>query len=135
MPYKDHGLYRGTIESKVDMLQVDKTTKQKAEKSLPRVRPFVGYIRVSTKEQAERGLSLDAQTDMLRAYANSVRGSELIRIFEDPVTGHRVSRAGLLDAINEATSTGASLLVPSVDRAGFANSRTRISVIPGHAFR
>lgn len=116
MPYEANGPYRRLRESKVDMLQVDKTTKQKAEKSPPRVRAFVGYIRVSTKRQAELGLSLEAQSDMLRAYANSVRGGELIRIFEDPVTGHRVSRDGLLDAIKEATSSGASLLVPSVDR-------------------
>lgn len=115
-PYEDESPYRRTRESKVDMLQVDETTKQKAKKLPPRVRAFMGYIRVSTKEQAERGLSLDAQIDMLKAYVGAVRGGKLLAIHMDSESGHRISRAGLLDAIKDVTSSDASLLVPSVDR-------------------
>ena len=42
----------------------------------------VGYIRVSTAEQATRGLSLDAQEAEIRAYAKA-HGIELFNIYVD----------------------------------------------------
>jgi DNA invertase Pin-like site-specific DNA recombinase len=42
----------------------------------------VAYIRVSTEEQAQDGVSLDAQESRIKAYAHS-RGFELIRIFRE----------------------------------------------------
>ena len=42
----------------------------------------VGYARVSTEEQAQEGVSLDAQAARLRAYC-VLRGLELVRVFED----------------------------------------------------
>ena len=52
----------------------------------------VGYIRVSTDKQADRGVSLDAQAEKIRAMA-VVHGGELIDIIVDgasqprPLTG------------------------------------------------
>lgn len=43
---------------------------------------MVGYVRVSTEEQAERGVSLDAQRDRLRAYATA-HGFDLLAIEAD----------------------------------------------------
>jgi DNA invertase Pin-like site-specific DNA recombinase len=43
----------------------------------------VGYIRVSTDEQAEGGVSLEAQEQALRAYA-AMRGLELVEVVADP---------------------------------------------------
>ncbi|MBM3268907.1 MAG: recombinase family protein [Candidatus Sericytochromatia bacterium] len=43
----------------------------------------IGYIRVSTEEQAEEGISLDAQRTALAAYC-LMRGLELIEIVADP---------------------------------------------------
>lgn len=116
------------------MLQVDKTTKQKAEKSPARVRPFVGYIRVSTQRQAEQGFSLDAQTDMLRGYVSKVRGGDLLAIYEDPESGYSNTRKGLLDAIKEALRTGASLVVPSADRLSRNVEVMKLLDVPGLRF-
>jgi site-specific DNA recombinase len=43
----------------------------------------VGYVRVSTQEQAEQGISLDAQEARIRAYA-TMRGLELVDVIVDP---------------------------------------------------
>src|SRR5262249_28867342 len=42
----------------------------------------VGYVRVSTENQAERGVSLDAQLDKIRAMA-TVKGADLIDVIVD----------------------------------------------------
>lgn len=43
---------------------------------------FVGYVRVSTEDQAQHGVSLEAQSDQLRAYA-SARGLDLAEVVVD----------------------------------------------------
>lgn len=43
----------------------------------------VGYVRVSTEEQAQSGFGLDAQEDALRKYADAV-GLALIEVIADP---------------------------------------------------
>jgi DNA invertase Pin-like site-specific DNA recombinase len=64
----------------------------------------VAYIRVSSDEQAEAGVSLDAQAAKLMAYGQ-VRGFELVDVISDPaVSGHTPlgERAGgrrLLDLV------------------------------------
>ena len=42
----------------------------------------IGYVRVSTQEQAEQGISLDAQEARIRAYA-TMRGLELMNVVVD----------------------------------------------------
>jgi len=42
----------------------------------------VGYVRVSTQEQAREGVSLDAQTDRIRAYA-TLAGLDLVGIIRE----------------------------------------------------
>ena len=42
----------------------------------------VGYVRVSTEEQAKEGVSLEAQQERIRAYA-AMRGLELIEIYSE----------------------------------------------------
>lgn len=46
------------------------------------MRRVLGYVRVSTEEQAREGLSLDAQREQLAAYAQ-MRGLELVEILAD----------------------------------------------------
>jgi len=43
----------------------------------------IGYTRVSTNEQAEEGISLEAQQERLHAYC-ILRGLELVQIVSDP---------------------------------------------------
>jgi site-specific DNA recombinase len=43
----------------------------------------LGYVRVSTDEQAERGLGLEAQRQTIRAYCEA-KGYELLAIHQDP---------------------------------------------------
>ncbi len=47
------------------------------------MRTALGYVRVSTDEQAERGLGLEAQRQRIRAYCE-MKGLDLKTIFEDP---------------------------------------------------
>ena len=63
------------------------------------VKVAVGYVRVSTLEQASEGVSLDAQRDKIRAYCkfNSIK---LIDIAADEgVSGSTLDRPGLQDAL------------------------------------
>jgi DNA invertase Pin-like site-specific DNA recombinase len=46
------------------------------------MRHALGYVRVSTDEQAERGLSLEAQRQRIQAYCE-MKGLRLTTIFED----------------------------------------------------
>ena len=43
----------------------------------------IGYVRVSSEEQADRGLVLDAQRQRIAAYF-TMKGLHLAEVFEDP---------------------------------------------------
>ena len=59
----------------------------------------IGYVRVSTQEQATDGVSLDAQRDKLRAYCK-VNGIRLIDIKADEgYSGSTLERPGLQAAL------------------------------------
>ena len=45
-------------------------------------RTAIGYARVSTKDQAERGVSLDAQAEKIRAYV-TLHDLELVEIIRN----------------------------------------------------
>jgi site-specific DNA recombinase len=66
--------------------------------------PAVGYIRVSTETQAERGLSLDAQTTRIKSQARAL-GLKLSEVVADKaISGKSFSRPGvarLLAAIKD----------------------------------
>jgi DNA invertase Pin-like site-specific DNA recombinase len=77
----------------------------------------VGYIRVSTEQQAEEGVSLDAQRARLEAYAVAM-DLDLVEVFEDRgISAKTLSRPGLTEALT-ALETGAAdgLLVTKLDR-------------------
>ncbi len=59
----------------------------------------IGYVRVSTQEQASDGVSLDAQRDKLRAYCKE-NGIRLIDIKADEgISGSTIERPGLKAAL------------------------------------
>lgn len=88
-----------------------KTTKRRALQ-------YVGYTRVSTKKQATEGISLAGQEDMLRSFASQKR-AKLLGIHQDEGSAYSATssaREGFLAAIGDCRTSGASLLVPSIDR-------------------
>ena len=78
----------------------------------------LGYIRVSTTEQAESGLGLDAQRSDIEAECGR-RGWNLVEVFEDAgasgkSTRNRDGLAAALDAIE--AGRGGTLMVSKLDR-------------------
>lgn len=78
----------------------------------------VGYVRVSTGEQSESGLGMEAQRAAITAEVER-RGWELVGIFEDAgISGKALSgRPGLQGALSAVRSTeGSALVVAKLDR-------------------
>jgi DNA invertase Pin-like site-specific DNA recombinase len=78
----------------------------------------VGYVRVSTGEQADSGAGLEAQRQALQAEAER-RGLQLVHVFEDAAASGKSmnGRPGLLEAL-EAVEDGRAqaLVVSKLDR-------------------
>jgi DNA invertase Pin-like site-specific DNA recombinase len=77
----------------------------------------VGYARVSTEQQADGGVSLDAQREKLRAYAIAM-DLRLLDIFEDAgLSAKSLQRPGLQCALARLDQGDASgLLITKLDR-------------------
>lgn len=98
-----------------------------------RAKRFVGYVRVSTPQQALHGNSLDAQSDQLREYCHQA-GALLLGIYGDAASASKPEsqeRQDLLDAIKSAKDQSASLLVSSIDRLSRNPDDLRLLNIPG----
>jgi site-specific DNA recombinase len=78
------------------------------------MRTALGYVRVSTNEQAERRLGLEAQRQRIRAYCE-MKGLNLATIFEDPgLSGGKP--LGSRSAGAEARRTHPVVVVARLDR-------------------
>jgi DNA invertase Pin-like site-specific DNA recombinase len=77
----------------------------------------IGYIRVSTEEQAESGLGLATQRQRIEAWCVA-NGYELVNVFEEPgVSGKSTKkRKRLKAALDAACEHGAALIVYSLSR-------------------
>ena len=76
----------------------------------------IGYVRVSTEDQAREGVSLAMQEERIRAWALA-QGAECSRIFRDEgLPGGRMDRPGLRDALEAAEEGGGVLVVYSLSR-------------------
>jgi len=77
----------------------------------------VGYIRVSTEEQAREGISLDAQAERIRALAVA-KDWELVEIIEDKgFSGKNLERPGIQELIGSCCGRKADVaVVYKVDR-------------------
>lgn len=76
---------------------------------------FVTYCRVSTQEQGQSGLGLDAQLDACRAYVKRV-GGEILGEFHDVKSGSSTNRKGLNDALSIAKANDATIVFSRLDR-------------------
>ena len=76
------------------------------------------YARASSKEQAEEGFSIPAQTKLLRAYALQ-RGFETAREFVAVETAKRAGRSGfgeMVEYLKRSRGTCRVVLVEKTDR-------------------
>lgn len=82
------------------------------------MKTVVGYVRVSTNEQAESGAGLEAQRDAIRGEATR-RGWDLLRLYEDAAASGKTMdrRPGLQEALQAVEGGGAeALVVAKLDR-------------------
>ena len=78
---------------------------------------FVGYTRVSTHEQGDSRLGLEAQAAFIAAFLQP--GDLLIQpVFEEIQSGKKASRKVLDSAITRCRVTGSTLIVSKLDRLG-----------------
>jgi len=84
---------------------------------MPRRIKAVGYVRVSTEEQAREGLSLDAQEEKIKAYCTA-KGWRLVRIYRDEgFSGKDLNRPGLQAMLRDLKSDGIrAVVVAKLDR-------------------
>jgi DNA invertase Pin-like site-specific DNA recombinase len=75
---------------------------------------YVGYYRVSTKQQGQSGLGLEAQQQSVRGYA--AEHGELIGEFKEVVSGNSRKHIVLDEALKLAKKHKATLLVKRLDR-------------------
>ena len=76
----------------------------------------VGYIRVSTAEQEESGLGIEAQEAKVRAYCD-LYGLELVELFTDAASGKNLQREGIEAALGRLVDGAAEgLIVAKLDR-------------------
>jgi len=76
---------------------------------------FVAYYRVSTKQQGQSGLGLEAQKKAVKDYLNGGR-SKLIGEFTEVESGKKVDRPQLKEAIKLCKKKGATLVIAKLDR-------------------
>ena len=76
----------------------------------------IGYIRVSTEEQAVNGQSLDAQRAKLEGYA-ALYDLDLVEVIVDGVSAKSLNRPGLQDALAKLRRGAADgLVIAKLDR-------------------
>lgn len=75
----------------------------------------VAYLRVSTAEQGQSGLGMEAQAAAIEAFASS-QGWKVVRTFFDIASGTDDNRKGLAAAVQSAKRLNAVLVVARLDR-------------------
>src|SRR5262245_48935741 len=84
-----------------------------------KMKPAVGYVRVSTTQQGRSGLGLEAQRDAIHAFA-ALNGFELIETFTEVETGKGADalerRPSLAAALDQAKDLKGPVIVAKLDR-------------------
>jgi DNA invertase Pin-like site-specific DNA recombinase len=77
---------------------------------------MLGYVRVSTEEQQDSGLSLASQQDKIRRYCELYE-LNLLHMYSDVASGKSIRRRGLMDALSQIGMRRAEgLIVAKLDR-------------------
>lgn len=74
---------------------------------------YISYLRVSTKEQGTSGLGLEAQREIIKHYCSD---GIIVEEFSEVASGKGIDRPKLQEAIKEALSKDAVLVVAKLDR-------------------
>ena len=75
----------------------------------------IGYVRVSTEDQAREGVSLEMQRDRIHKWA-ALNEGDVVAVYEDAgISGMDMERPGLESALN-AAGKGAALVTYSISR-------------------
>lgn len=82
--------------------------------SVTLMKKYISYYRVSTQQQGNSGLGLDAQKTMVRNFLNA--DDILVQEFEEIESGKNNDRPQLLQAIEECKRGNSTLLIAKLDR-------------------
>jgi DNA invertase Pin-like site-specific DNA recombinase len=77
---------------------------------------YVVYYRVSTKEQGDSGLGLDAQRAAVEAFLTTNKAEEVPPSFTEIESGKNNDRPELRLAVDRCKQTGSTLLIAKLDR-------------------
>lgn len=77
---------------------------------------FIAYYRVSTKQQGDSGLGLDAQKRDVKRFIESRNGKQVQPPFVEVESGKNDQRPELKKAIQRCKQTGSKLLIAKLDR-------------------
>lgn len=80
-----------------------------------REKRFISYLRVSTDKQGERGLGIEAQRDAVLRHLNGGGWNHLAE-YVGVESGKRSDRPKLLQALEHAKLSGATLIIAKLDR-------------------
>lgn len=95
---------------------VDHIVKFKYDANVPdSAQNVIGYLRVSTTEQKDEGISLEVQRERIVAYCKMFQHN-LIAIYGDDHTGRNMERPGFQAALARMVATNAILMSVSLDR-------------------
>ena len=84
-------------------------------RTTPTAPKFIAYTRVSTQEQGDSGLGLEAQTAIVRQFV-AAKGGTIVREFSEIASGDDDHRPALEAALKMCRRTGAQLIVSKLDR-------------------
>lgn len=79
------------------------------------VKKVIGYVRVSTQDQKDNGVSLEDQKQRIQAWCIS-QGHELIKIFEENKTGSSIRKRPVFKEAIDSTKKDMILVVTKLDR-------------------
>jgi DNA invertase Pin-like site-specific DNA recombinase len=77
---------------------------------------YVVYYRVSSKQQGQSGLGLEAQRTAVETYLKTHKAEEIPPSFKEVESGRNNHRPELRKAVNRCKETGSTLLIAKLDR-------------------
>jgi len=77
---------------------------------------YIVYYRVSSKQQGQSGLGLQAQRTAVEAFLKTHKAEEIPPSFKEVESGRNNQRPELRKAVNRCKETGSTLLIAKLDR-------------------